>query len=318
MTTPRRSGFTLIELLVVIAIIAILAGLLMPALSVAKRRSKASKCGSNVKQVGVAMAMYLTDEDDKVPLAGLRQGPGNQPDFSWDDYLGTYMGQTMSAAQIAAYYVPNGNPFVGGSTPTDDKQIKVIQCPSDIVGSPPSYGSERSRRTYMMPRHDMGSASYAVGVGGAATVAADWPPAPDNACGIGLYYNNLAGGVSTPCPGWNPLDTTTTPNPRNQAAFRAGQLNDPVGTITMTEYPHYQNWAGGSEIPPVANANSHILNTTVANTPSGPLTVANYHSGRFNYVLADGHVDLLRPDKTLGTGTTLTVQTGMWTVKAGD
>ena len=125
-----RKGFTLIELLVVIAIIAILAAILFPVFSRAREKARQTSCLSNQKQLGLAVMMYVQDNDEVYPFSPWAGGTGW---VYWDHY-----GEPITEGYFDA---------MRGSIAPYVKNRQVYICPSDGIAK--TTGCSYSMNCYL-------------------------------------------------------------------------------------------------------------------------------------------------------------------------
>jgi prepilin-type N-terminal cleavage/methylation domain-containing protein/prepilin-type processing-associated H-X9-DG protein len=176
-----KRGFTLIELLVVIAIIAILAAMLLPALAKAKQKAHRAGCTSNARQWGLALTMYLDDNNQIFPLPKIATSTPGSPGYNenkptWADFAALHAaGQGDSAWYNALPVYVGGKPLwqIASDPANFVNSGKIFDCPA-ASAQPAEYDSTRVVFNYgMNPKGNTGLPGAAYGTNFSARAIAN-------------------------------------------------------------------------------------------------------------------------------------------------
>jgi prepilin-type N-terminal cleavage/methylation domain-containing protein/prepilin-type processing-associated H-X9-DG protein len=271
-TLRRRQAFTLIELLVVIAIIAVLMGLLVPAVQKVREAAARSQCMNNLKQVGIALHSYH-DRLKRLPAgyasAVAADNSDLGPGWGWGAYLLSDLEQAPLLQQInlnADIAAPaNGSARVAS--------LAIFRCPSD--DSPLSFNASRTQAT-------VGFSNY-VGMFGT-------PEITDNpGGGNGIFYRNSKTRL---------LDITDGTSNTLMVGERSSDLalSTWTGAVTGAEVPPRRPSLLGPEGAGVLCL-GHTGDAAEGHTPNNPTNHVDDFSSRHiqgvNFLFADGSVRII-------------------------
>ncbi|MFO0938808.1 MAG: DUF1559 domain-containing protein [Gemmataceae bacterium] len=297
MRYPRtRSGFTLIELLVVIAIIAILIGLLLPAVQKVREAAARMKCSNNLKQLALGLHSYH-DAYGQFPKPTY-VGTINAPGVSWIALITPNIEQDNLRPLIK----PDQMAYAGGSTNLEagSYRLSVLNCPSAVSERSSSdidkFGGSRAYTT-----HYYGNAG---------------PKGKNPLTGVTYNMNpSTQGGLAADgiLPYMPSVQTATTPAPYPDSIKITGILDGTSNTLMIMEcswagleLKSYRSWVRGIAWNNDSSASKNVTNgmrvqSFTTNGTYNDVSMGSNHSGGCNVAFGDGSCRFLTENLDLNT-----------------
>jgi prepilin-type N-terminal cleavage/methylation domain-containing protein/prepilin-type processing-associated H-X9-DG protein len=331
MRAPRRRGFTLIELLVVIAIIAVLIGLLLPAVQKVREAAARLKCANNLKQLGLALHNYM-DTNHGLPPNGnyVYSGSGILTVNAWS-------GTARILPQIEQENLFRGIDFTAHynvQPAISSKRVGTFMCPSEVNdrghGTNPTFGN-----THWPINYALNSGTWAVLTAKATGMrTGDGAFGPNRSCKPGDFtdgmsntlalaevkaFTNRVAGASNAATFASAPPPPTTP---------AGLSSFALGTLNPTSYMHVE-WVDGkvhetgfttvfapnTKVPYASGGVEYDVDLVLATESNlgdtyAAVTARSYHAGGVNVLLMDGSVRFVSNSINLATWRALGTRAG--------